>query len=152
MDSSHPEDITDHEGLDMYEGIEEEDTEHAGGGFESSYRGGGDEDETEHTNGMSYHDELHSCDSKSVTGSTTATNKEEQVKRIDHDETRMVNRSKIIVDLVISVSEVVAGTLTYMFVKEEEKSWYEDEVRQTKKYQRSKWYHLCVLTTIIVVF
>ena len=63
---------------------------------------------------------------------------------IGKGETMMVNRSKWIVYLVIALSAMVAGILTYYFVKESEKRWYEDEVslsitRQVKSFHEMRF-------------
>ena len=47
---------------------------------------------------------------------------------IAYNNTLLVNRSKWIVYLVILISATVAGGLTYHYVNEANKRWYEDEV------------------------
>ena len=55
--------------------------------------------------------------------------KEALTSNIGLGETQLVKRSKWIVYLVIACSATVAGCLTFYFVKQSEKRWYEDEVR-----------------------
>ena len=128
MDNHKDNSDTNLDGLDSYRGGEDDTEYHGDDDALDTYR---EEDPTDN-GGMSTshnHDEL----DDSLRSSTPESADHQSSKSIDHDETRMVNRSKIIVYLVILLSAAVAGTLTYLFVKEEEKRWYEDEVRPKKK-------------------
>ncbi|CAB9503839.1 Receptor-type guanylate cyclase gcy [Seminavis robusta] len=60
-------------------------------------------------------------------GGEDAEEKSQENAMIGQGETMMVNRSKWIVYLVIALSAMVAGILTFYFVQESEKRWYEDE-------------------------
>jgi len=53
--------------------------------------------------------------------------KKHQEQRLDAKETRLVNRSKLLVYLIILLSAAVCGGLTYWFVQSEEERFYEDE-------------------------
>ena len=49
-------------------------------------------------------------------------------------ETRLVNRSKILVYVFLLISAGAFGTASYFFLEEQEKIWWQDEVRQTNTF------------------
>ena len=62
-------------------------------------------------------------------GSNSASSGADATPVLAQKETRLVNRSKVCVYLVILVSAALVGGLTYWFMESREAVWYEDEVR-----------------------
>ena len=77
-------------------------------------------------------DEENSTDAASTAskgqGSTPSSSDREDEAILAGKETKLVNRSKCLVYIVLIVAAVGFATYTYFFMKEEQKVWYEDEV------------------------
>ncbi|KAL3918421.1 MAG: hypothetical protein SGILL_004243 [Bacillariaceae sp.] len=81
------------------------------------------------TNKTPVDEDLESISSgSSLTGSTRKGNNPGE--QLAQKETRLVNRSKWLVYLVILLSAALVGSLTYFFMEKEEKVWYQDEFEE----------------------
>jgi hypothetical protein len=73
-----------------------------------------------------------------TSGKDSSTSGTSSESSIAHDETSAVNRSKVLVYLVLLITAAAVGTATYFFVAKEEQDDFESEVRNV--FERSYCY------------